>query len=393
EKERELDAKNIYAYRLSKPSPKKDTEITPRRKVTNQSLSTKSVQTTESTSYVEFSPLPPPPPPPLELTSEVDWKPENTFASMEQDYREKQLRQEADKLKKEKEREDRRREQEEKQRREREQMALEDKAKKLRDEWEKEESERKIKEKLLYEDILAKEENKNNTEEEKLKKELLLAKMLEIDKEKHEVFYSDSSNPTVQSPLLDSSLKPDSAEKKHKTYKFSEPTEKLFNGLPVHDASSKTEVAARRNPKHVGSTDDFTFGSYAPSFGKGRSSSQKSEVLEEPVIISNSKLNIQKDKRSNLMEQLFGSSSNTTLPSIPNTSDSGGLFSGDTKKDHESKNILPWEKNSRGSLKNDLFFDDGRNANSNKHHSQHTPGKPVVRALDSLEDDIEEVVL
>lgn len=32
EKERELDAKNIYAYRLSKPSPKKETEITPRKK-------------------------------------------------------------------------------------------------------------------------------------------------------------------------------------------------------------------------------------------------------------------------------------------------------------------------------------------------------------------------
>lgn len=31
DKERELDAKNIYANRILKPSPRKDTDITPRK--------------------------------------------------------------------------------------------------------------------------------------------------------------------------------------------------------------------------------------------------------------------------------------------------------------------------------------------------------------------------
>ncbi|MEE6476419.1 hypothetical protein FKM82_011071 [Ascaphus truei] len=389
EKERELDAKNIYAYRLSKPSPKKDTEITPRKKVTNQSISTKSVQTNESASPVEF----PSPPPPLLLTDEM-----KETQQEEQDNRGKPLREEAEKHKKEKERLERKREKEEKQRREGEQKALEDKARKLRDEWEKEEFERKRKEDLFFQDT---QENVNTIEDERLKRELLLAKMNEIDKENQDAFYLISSGlgPFSQIPLLDPLIKPDSAEKKHKTYKSSESTQKLFNGLPVHgdnEFSLKAEAQSRRNQMAMDSTGDFTFGSYAPSFGKGRSSAngQKNDVLEEPFVISNSQLTIQKDKKSNLMEQLFGSGTNTTLPSISKSNDLSGFASRNAKADHDSSNIPPWDKSSKVKVKDDPFFSgNGKNTNSNRHRSQPTPGRPVVKAVDSLEDEIEEVVL
>ncbi|XP_053566446.1 lebercilin [Bombina bombina] len=388
EKEKELDVKNIYAYRLSKPPQKKETEITPRRKVTNQRINTKSVQTTEYASSVEFTPPPPPPPVFDGMDDEVDENQQAVLRRIEQENIEKQLKEEAERLKKERDREEWKREQEEKQIREKAQKALEEKAKKLRDEWEKDEFERKKKEKLFQEPELEKEDSLKKIEEERIKKELLLAKMFEIDHQKQDPFYSDPKIPT-QTALLDSSLKLDSAEKKQKMYKFSESTEKLFNGLPVNgrdELSSKTDIQGHRIQKNNDSANDFSFGNYSPSFGKGRSNGQKTEALDDAVIISNSKINISKEKRSNLMEQLFGNSSDTSLPSISKTNESGGLVS--LNNDQDLKTIFPWEKNNKGKMKDDLFLSD-----SSKNTKRHTTARPLVKAVDSLEDEIEEVVL
>ncbi|XP_053315957.1 lebercilin [Spea bombifrons] len=395
EKERELDVKNIYAYRLSKPSPKKDTEITPRRKGANQNIST-GVQTADNTLQIDLFPSPPPPPPPV-FTDEVENN-QQVALQMDQDNLEKLLREEAEKLK-EKERAERKRELEEKQRKETEQKMLEEKARKLREEWEREESERKRKENFIYEDKTGKDVNTSAIDDERRRKELLLAKMFEIDKESQDVFVSGpTSSPPKQVSKSSSDLKPDMVETKHKTYRFTEPTQKLFNGLPVHggrDAPSKTEAPGRKNEqKNTDFTSDFTFGSYAPSFGKGRSpaSDQKSENLEDPVLLSNTKLNIQKDKKSHLMEQLFGSGASTALPSISKTTNSGGFSSAVAQPDKESDNAFPWE-NSKGKRKDDAFLTvDGKIANSSRHRSPHA-GKPLVKAVEYLEDEIEEVAL
>ncbi|KAM9317229.1 lebercilin [Gastrophryne carolinensis] len=373
EKERELDAKNIYAYRLLKPSPKKDAEITPRRKGINLGIST-GVQTTESLTSLD-STFPEPPPPIL-----IDENIENQ-QEMALDALEKQIKEEAERLKKEKELAERKKHLEEKLNKEKEQKILEDKAKKLREEWEKEELERQNKAEPIK---LTQEDNKSKGEEDRLRKELLLAKMFEIDRENQGPYYSESAKLPAPAPLVNTTDKADTAETKAKTYTFSETTENLFNGLPVHGGRER-EVTSRKTEITNDTNGELSFGSYTPSFGKGRSSfvGQKKNGSEDPTVTS-SKLELKKEKRSNLMEQLFGNSSTTVLPSISKANEQPSLLS----------NSLPWEQNSKLKGKGDgSSTGDGKILSSSRHRTQHTPGRTIVKAVDSIEDEIEEVAL
>ncbi|KAM3932183.1 lebercilin isoform 1-T2 [Leptodactylus fuscus] len=394
DKERELDAKNIYALRLSKPSPKKDMEITPRKRGTSHSINI-GVQKNNSAPKLDFPSPPPPPPVPTEdkLENEQEAPGEDNLAKQlkEEAERIRREKEEAERLKREREQAERKQAQEELLNRNKEQKLLEDKAKKLREEWEKEELERKRKEDLLNEEKNKKEVGINRNEEEKLKKELLLAKMFEIDRENQDPFYFDSTRP-APAPLADTSIKMDPADTKHKTYRFSEPTEKLFNGLPVHGGrESKRDV--QKNT--VDTNGDFTFGSYTPSFGKGRSSvhNQRKDVMEESIITT-SKLDMQKDKKSNLMEQLFGNGSNTTLPSISKFGDQDGLTSNSRIQDQDSSNTLPWEQNSKIRGKDEVLLSgDGKISSSSRSRLQNIPGRTAVKAVNSVEDEIEELAL
>ncbi|XP_068137629.1 lebercilin [Hyperolius riggenbachi] len=376
EKERELDAKNIYAYRLSKPSPKKDTELTPRKKGIN--LNTIAVQTPEYFSQLETFPDPPPP-----ITLDDMMESQQDVLKVEHDSLAKLIKEEAEKLKKEKEQAERKRDLEEKLHRDREQKILEDKARKLRSEWEREELERKRKEE---QDKLLKEESINKTEEDKIRKELLLAKMFEIDRENRDPFDTESSNPVSSTSSF-----ANPTDGKHKTYMFSEPTENLFNGLPAQGVRDK-DIPSRNNDTRD-TNGDFTFGSYTPSFGKGRvSSSQKKDGSAESVI---SKLEIKKEKKTDLMEQLFGTSSTATLPSISKTSDQTGLVSSSSRvTNQDTGNTLPWEQNRKLKGKGDVSFTgEGKNLSSSRQRSQHTQGRTIIKAVDSLEDEIEELAL
>ncbi|KAM4043313.1 lebercilin [Anomaloglossus baeobatrachus] len=393
DKERALDVKNIYALRLSKPSPKKDTEITPRKKGMSHSISV-GVQTNDFASWMDFPPPPTPPPVLTEdkLESEQDILGEDNLAKqfMEEAEKIKREKQEAERLRREKELSERKKDQEEKINRNREQKILEDKARKLREEWEKEEFERKKKD-LLNKEKTIKEGNKN--EEERLKKELLLAKMFEIDRENQDPFYSDNSRPAPTSHE-DNSIKMETADINHKMYIFSESTEKLHNGLPVQGGrESKRDVQSHTN---TGDTNgEFTFGSYTPSFGKGRSSvhNQRKEVLEEPII-STSKLDIQKEKKTNLMEQLFGNSSNATLPPVHKFGDQDGHISTSSRISHQdSSNTLPWEQSNKIKGKDILLSADGKLSSSSRGRLQNTPGWTAVNAVNSVEDEIEELAL
>ncbi|KAE8603126.1 hypothetical protein XENTR_v10014228 [Xenopus tropicalis] len=369
EKERELHAKNIYAYRLSKPLPKNNTEITPRRKGTSQSTSI-GIQTNETALLMESFPTPPPPvvqADSLELTCEEALK-------VEQKHLKRLLKGEV-KYKREKERAEQKMEED---RNGKEQNILEDKAQKLHEEWEIDEPERQ-KNKL----------EKENTEEERHKKELLLAKMFEIDRENEGTEYFDTFKGASQTSPFESSLRIHTPETKYKIYKLSDPTQKVPSGLPVqgsHEASSKLEAPGHINENRVDPKVDISFGSYAPSFGKGRSSGSvlNNEDLDE-TIISTAKLNIQKERKPNLMEQLFGSGPSTTLPTIAKHSDS--------KASHDASSIRPWEKSSEIKVKNDLFSGEDKTGSSNRHRSQLPAGRPVVKAVGSFEDEIEEVVL
>ncbi|XP_044277576.1 lebercilin isoform X2 [Varanus komodoensis] len=393
EKERELDAKNIYANRMLKPSPKKDTDIISRKKVINKNAKrelqlTKAVQTSGFISPVEF-----PLPPDFIADKMPEERENNVHLRMEQvvkiDWKDQA----------ESFRHVQSKERDEKMKCDQELQALEERAKKLRDEWEKEELERKKKENSIF---LEKEEKVkmeteidsleygtqiSEREEEEKRKKLLLAKMYEIDKESQ-----ININVAAQEHNADIVTKPFSLEKSKRPYQFSETTEKLFNGFLEYEQPSmvtKGEIQKHQNTTDDYSSNDLTFGSYVPSFGKvlGRPVwlNQKSEFLDEPTK-GNVVLDIKRERKSNLMEQLFGSSATITPPKGndlgPFQQDSG------TDKVFQDKGTVVKVNDD-----SDLFFSEGKTFNPKRHLLQHTASRPAVKALDYLEDEIEEVLL
>ncbi|XP_078504235.1 lebercilin isoform X2 [Lissotriton helveticus] len=411
EKERELDAKNIYAFRLSKPSPKKDTDLTPRKKASNPAITSRSVQTSDS-----FLPAELPPPPPFILDDDTEQKEREAQLRMEQEIHKKRQGEYAEHMKQQQLQLEKKKEMEEKLRRDEQQQFLEEKAQQLRDEWEKEEFDRRLKENNLllqkkereerarteanaYKIENEKENLDNKMDEERRKKELLLAKMSEIDKEKQNGFHSDVliTKAISQTQHLDKPSNHDLADKKPKTYTFSEPTQNLYNGIPVQGKPESTTKAEGQGRRTNNTTDnvDLAFGNYAPSFGKvsGRSglAIQKSDMSGDNVV-NNMDLGFhkQKDKKSNLLEQLFGANAITT-PTLSKTDDQKT----DTRKvGNGSGDTLPWDRASKVNAKEGrLNFTEVRSENPKRHLLQPAVGRPAVRAINSLDDEIDEVAL
>ncbi|XP_061479174.1 lebercilin [Rhineura floridana] len=394
EKERELDAKNIYANRKLKPSPKKDVDIAPRKKAADKNTKrevqiTKGVQTTGYISPVEF-PLPP------DFISDETPEEKEDDAHLRMEQAVKDWKEQAEHFK-----EEQSREREERLKSDQELQALEERAKKLRDEWEKEESERKKKENTL---LLGKEEKvKMETEvyslengmqnngriEEERRKEILLTKMYEIDRETQINTKVASQEHTLEMVTI-----PYSLEKNKRPFQCSETTEKLFNGFLEYDQHSsmvtKGEIQKWQNTEATCSSNDLTFGSYVPSFGKvsGRPSwlNQKSDFLDEPTK-EDVGLNTKREKKSSLMEQLFGSNANTITAPKKNDLGPFGQDSGTNDGFQDKGSTVKVKEDS------DLFFSEGKNFNPKRHRLQHTANRPAVKALDFLEDEIEEVLL
>ncbi|XP_064364770.1 lebercilin [Dromaius novaehollandiae] len=394
EKERELEAKNIYANRMLKLSPRKDTDVIQRKKANNQNIKkgaqlTKGVQTSGYFSPAEFSPE-------SELVcDEAINKKEEILFRIEKETQDKEFKEQADLLRRDQDREG-----EEKLKHVQELQALEGKVQKLHDELEREEYDKMKKESGF---LLDKEEKtKMETEihkleieresiemlEERRKKELLLAKMYEIDRETQNVM-----NMKLVSHALhtNTAKKSDSLEKKEKTNQFFEIPEKVINGFPQYDSeddATRTQGQKLRNPRTSDSSSELTFGSYVPSFGKGSGRlswlNQKSDHLEENVK-ENIDFNSKKEKKSNLMEQLFGSSANPFHTSKSNDTTPFDI-------DWDPSNTLPVNKKSKIKAKGDseLFSEERK---LNRHRLQHPTSKPVVNAIGSLEDEIEEVIL
>ncbi|NXC37691.1 LCA5 protein, partial [Penelope pileata] len=393
EKERELDAKNIYANRMLKLSPRKDMDIIQRKKANNQNIKkgaqlTKGVQTSGYFSPVEFSPES------EFVCGDTVNKKEGILPRIEKEPPGKEWKEQADLLK-----QDQDRERKEKLKRVQEIQTLEERFQKLRDEWEKEEYDKMKKESSL---LLDKEDKiKMGTEthkpeiemestemlEERQKSEFLLAKMNEIDRETQNAMNMKLAPQTL---LINTSRKSDSPEKKEKNGQFSEIPRKVTNGFPQDDSqdeAARAQGQKQRNVRTVDLSSELTFGSYVPSFGKGSGRpswlNQKSDYLEENIK-ENADFHSKKEKKSNLMEQLFGSSASTVL------SKSKDMTPFDT--DWESNDTLLVDKNSKVKVKEDNdLFSEGRNLN--RHRLQHTGSKPAFKTLGSLEDEIEEVVL
>lgn len=212
--------------------------------------------------------------------------------------------------------------------------------------------------------------------------------MQEIDRE---IQNTTNMRPTSQAPLINTARKSDSLEKKEKTNPFFEFPGKITNGFPVkesQDDGTKAQGQKQRNVRTVDLSSELTFGSYVPSFGKGSGRpswlSQKSDKLEENVK-ENAGFDSKKEKKSNLMEQLFGSSASTIV--LPKNNNTPPL---DIDWDSSNKPFV--DKNSKVKVKEDNgIFGEGRSLN--RHRFQYTTNKPGVNTLGSLEDEIEEVVL
>uniref|UniRef100_A0A8C3XZH8 Lebercilin LCA5 n=1 Tax=Catharus ustulatus TaxID=91951 RepID=A0A8C3XZH8_CATUS len=356
EKERELEAKNIYANRMLKSSPRKDTDIVQRRKGNFY-------KTIKAEKLLEKE------------AQDTGWKEQTELLRPDQD-----------------------REREEKLKHVQEIQSLEERVPKLPDEWQRKEYD-KIKkesnflldkeEKIKMETEIHKpevERESTETLEERRKREFLLAKMQEIDRE---IQNTSNTKPTSQTPLINTTRKSDSLEKKEKTNLFFEIPGKVANGFPVKDSqddSTRVQVQMQRNVRTVDLNKELAFGSYIPSFGKGSGRpswlSQKSDKLEENVK-ENADFNSKKEKKSNLMEQLFGSSASTILLSKNNSAPPWDI-------DWDSSNKPFVDQNSK--IKEDnVLFGEGRSLN--RHRLQYTTNKPGVTTLGSLEDEIEEGVL
>ncbi|NXD08157.1 LCA5 protein, partial [Nothocercus nigrocapillus] len=393
EKERELEAKNIYANRMLKLSPRKEMDVIQRKKANNQNTKkgvqlTKGVQTSGYFSPIEF---------PLEselVCDEAINKKERNLSRIEKDSQDRELKEQADLLQQEQDGK-------EEQKHVQELQALECRVQKLQDDSEKEEFDKARKESGF---LLDKEEKtKMETEihkpeiergnpemlEEQRKKELLLAKMHEIDRETQNI-----ANMKLSSHISHTNMarKSDSLEKKEKTNPFFEIPEEAVNGFPQYDSqddATRTQGQKQRHPRTSDLSSELIFGSYVPSFGKGSGRSSwlnpKSDHSEENVK-ENIDFNGKKEKKSNLMEQLFGSSANS-----PHASKSNDTTPFDI--DWDPRNTLPVNKKSKIKAKGDSeIFSEEQNLSRHRLHHP-TTSKPAVKAIGSLEDEIEEVVL
>uniref|UniRef100_A0A8C9XZN4 Lebercilin LCA5 n=1 Tax=Sander lucioperca TaxID=283035 RepID=A0A8C9XZN4_SANLU len=393
EKERELDAKNIYANRVMKPALRKDVDSGTKRKGNARYYSTKAVQTQDRTSSVDF---PTPPPAITDANEYIEHAPDEylslkvkslhftpTQAETEDRHQKWEQQKTRDREKdRDKEEElvkekDKELEREEKRQLKEELNVLEEKANRLRDGWEKtkEEEDRKRTSSLLNQEeenkrkrghvqeevqrwnqeVLA---NQQAAAEARRKKEQLLAKMREIDGQDHgtqDTMFAESS--------------PSKA-----TSNYSSPQQKNLNSSFFnHTESEDSARVGRRAPRPQISSDDLAFGSYAPSFG--RSASRGSSGFPPPPGSG-------KERKSSLMQQLFGALATPACDSV-STSNKMEVLNSPTTNGVRSR---------REGL---LSFNSGSSTPpaSSLNTLHVAESRPAIRAITSFDDDIEELTL
>ncbi|XP_042177477.1 lebercilin [Oncorhynchus tshawytscha] len=438
EKERELDTRNIYANRLLKPSPR-NTDNTTKRKGPSMS-SSKAVQTVNENLSLDF-PSPPPavtegnyhyndqaPDDYLSLKPGVSSTP---YSSREVDIAERRPKEtEERKERGERERVQKERERE-KQRIDLELDTLEEKTKRLRDGWEKEEEESK---RLIHKE----EENRKRrgqvqeevarrnqealasqevAEAERRRKERLLAKLREIDKQNEPpqnagLFYEVDPEPLESSSGSTARSPPQLSDPRNQNpsiFSFTEPEEMggLRGGAGSREGGKSGRGGAesglgpgagtgRRGMRAQNSSEDLAFGSYAPSFGRPAPRGGTGFPTPPPpsaldALLGRSEREERggpgpgKERKSTLLQQLFGPPSS---PSPISDSPPDVLFNPPTSTLTGPRNcregFFPFEPKApapTGSLGPFL---------SSLHV---TESRPAVRAIASFDDDIEELKL
>ncbi|XP_034755890.1 lebercilin isoform X1 [Etheostoma cragini] len=444
EKERELDAKNIYANRVMKPTHKKDVDSGTKRKVPSRG-STKAVQSKDRTSSVDF----PTPPPAVTDANEYTEHAPDEYLSLKvvngldrqaetEDKHQKWEQQKKKDGEKDKEEElvkgkDKELEREEKLQLKEERNVLEEKAKRLRDGWEKtkEEEDRKRTSSLLNQEeennrkrghvqeevqrwnqeVLA---NQQAAAEARRKKEQLLAKMREIDFQDHgtqDTMFAESSSPKATSNYsspqqrnLNASINNHTESEESASLRAGAGSGEGGRRRSAMEGGAATTGVGRRAPRPQISSDDLAFGSYAPSFGRSASrgssgfpppppKEDRDSALEAIGVISLRGVETEKEKetergsgkerKSSLMQQLFGALATPACDSVS------------TSNKMEVLNSPPTTNGVRSRREGLLSFNSGSSTHpASSLNTLHIAGsRPAIHAINSFDDDIEELVL
>ncbi|XP_068580800.1 lebercilin isoform X2 [Cebidichthys violaceus] len=444
EKERELDAKNIYANRMMKPALRKDVDSGAKRKVPSRS-STKAVQTKDRASSLDF---PTPPPAIIDANECSEQAPDEYISLKEFDRVDRQAETEDrhQKLEQQKMRDRERegdkqkemvkkgQEKEEKRQLHQELNVLDEKAKTPGDGWEKK-KEQDDSRRTTGSSLLNQEEEDNRkrghvqeeverwnqgtlanqqaAEEARRKKEQLLAKMREIDRQEHggqDTMFAESSPSEFNKAPSNHSSPRLPQQRNH--------TSSIFNFTESEEsASMRGEGGRRRSGTHGGaattgtgkraprtqiSGDDLAFGSYAPSFGHSASrgssgfpppppKEDRDSALEAIGVFSlrgvetekETERGAGKERKSSLMQQLFGALATPAGDS------------GSTSDKMEVLNSPPTTNGVRARREGLLSFNSGSSTppatSLNTLHV--TDSRPTIRAIASFDDDIEELTL
>ncbi|KAF3849802.1 hypothetical protein F7725_019521 [Dissostichus mawsoni] len=369
EKERELDDRNIYANRMMKPAPRKDVDCVTKRKIPSRS-STKAVQTKDRAPSLDF----PTPPPAITDANEFSEQAPDEYLSLKEfagvdrqvETEDRHLKWEQQKTSnkeiegnKEKElvkENDKGLQKEEKLQLNQELNLLEEKAKQLREEEKKEKEDRKRMSSLLRQEEEnnrkrghVQEEvdrwnhgalsNRQTAEEARRTKELLLAKMREIDRQEHgsqDAIFSESI-PSESNKTTSNHASPRLPEQRNSSvFNLTEPEESAGFRSGGGDSGRRrsgmeggtaTAGVGRRALRTQISGDDLAFGSYAPSFGNSASRGSSGFPPPPPKQDRDSSLEAigvfslrgvetekekdtdggaEKDRKASLMQQLFG---------------------------------------------------------------------------------------
>lgn len=235
---------------------------------------------------------------------------------------------------------------------------------KKRSEWQTEEEKGKDKEPhLSKQEIQA---NQERSEEERRRKDQLLAKMHEIDMQaqaQDSGFFRDETESTRTLP------------QNQNTFSFTE----------AHEYLSTPKTGKRGGALRSQKTNqdlDLTFGSYAPSFGKpapqaGLGHWSLSQTVDQSSGDEKEGMDFSghvKEKKSNLMQQLFGSAALSAPRESPSKMEL--LSSSSTKPSSSGRRRDPETPN--------------RLNRTTLHISE---GGLAVRAITTLDDDIEELAL
>ncbi|XP_034383620.1 lebercilin [Cyclopterus lumpus] len=438
EKERELDAKNIYANRMMKPEKlRKDVDSGAKRKVPSRS-STKAVQTKDRASSLDF----PTPPPAISDANECSEQAPDEYLSLKEFDRVDRRAETEDRHQKLEQQKMRDRgkegENEEKRKVNRELNVLEEKAKTPRDSWEKKKEQDDSK--RTTESSLSNQEEDNNrkhihvqeeverwnhgalanqqaAEEAHRKKQQLLAKMREIDRQEHgakDPVFESSPSEFNQAPSNQPSPRlPEQRNQNSHIFNLTESEElaSLRAGAGSGDGvrrrsgmqgGAATAGFGKREPRTQISKDDLAFGNYAPSFGHSASrgslgfpppppKEDRESALEAIGVFSlrgvekekEAESGAGKEKKSSLMQQLFGALA---------TPVGDGVSASNTM---EVLNSPPTTNGVRSRREGLLSFHSGSSTppSSSLNTLHVTDGRPAIRAIASFDDDIEELTL